>query len=178
MAFIIFAMLGIFQLTKDPAFRSYVETGKSFASQIMLRATKLVKTLPNNSTVAIYQLSCTYSKNITVYMDAFKEVSSVFFGKEYKKFMDKSRQCGLFPGGGQCLFNNNNKSSDAIFYYGGYTKLKFSRVFDGQIVVVSTKEAENGHYCSFPSPDKYDIKVSYSRQSNVTWAYFVIGFHS
>jgi len=33
-------------------------------------------------------------------------------------------------------------------------------------------EAEHSPYSSYPSPDKYDIKVSYSRDSNVTWAYF------
>jgi len=162
-------MLGIFLLSKHSTFRPYAETGKLFASQIVLEATKLIGISPINSTD---QSHCTYSENITVYMDVFKEVSKAFFGKRYQEFMDKSRQCDPFPGGGKCFFNNNNNLSDAIFYYGGRTKLKFSRVFDSQIVVASTKEAENGSYCSFPSPDKYDIKVSYSRDSNVTWAYF------
>jgi len=165
-------MLGIFLLSKHPTFRPYAETGKLFASQIIsnvLEATKLIEISPINSTD---QSNCTYSENITVYMDAFKEVSKAFFGKGYQEFMDKSRQCDPFPGGGKCFFNNDTKLSDAIFYYGGHTKPMFSRVFDDQIVVASTKEAENGPYCFLPPPDKYDIKVSYSRDSNVTWAYF------
>jgi len=170
-------MLEIFLLSKHPTFRPYVKlkADKSVTPQIIanvLQTTKLNKTSPNNSTAGTNRSHCTYSEDITVYMDAFKEVSKVFFGKKYKEFMYKSRQCDPFPGGGKCFFNHDNKSSDAIFYYGGRTKLNVSRVFDDQIVVESTKEAENGPYCSLPSRDKYDIKVSYSRDSNVTWAYF------
>jgi len=176
-ASIAFIMLGIFLFSKHPTFRPYVKlkVDKSVTPQIVsnvLQTTKLIKTLPDNSTAGTNQSHCTYSENVTVYMDAFEEVSLHYFGKRYQEFMDTSRQCEPFPGGGQCFFNNNNKSSDAIFYYGSYTKLKYSRVFDGQIVVVSTREAENGPFCSLPSPDKYDFKVSYRRDSAITWAMF------
>ena len=32
-------------------------------------------------------------------------------------------------------------------------------------------EAENGYYCHFPPPSKYDIKVSYKRDSAVPYLF-------
>lgn len=113
------------------------------------------------------QSKCTYEKDVTVYMDAFEEVSDIYFGKSYQGYIFKSQHCKPLPGGGRCLFNHDNKSSDAIFYYGGYTNLKFKRLFSKQIVVVFTMESENGRNCHFPPSDQYDIKVSYKRDSTV-----------
>lgn len=110
---------------------------------------------------------CNYTKDVTVYMDAFEEVSKLYFGKSYQGIIIKSRRCKPLPGGGKCLFNHDHNSSDAIFYYGGYTNLKFKRVYSEQIVVVFTKESEKGRNCHFPPPDQYDIKVSYRRDSTV-----------
>lgn len=110
---------------------------------------------------------CTYEKDITVYMDAFEELSKYLFGSSYQGFISKSRKCKPLPGGGRCSFNHDNKSSDAIFYCGAYTNLKYKRVFSGQIVVVFTMESEKGHNCHFPPSDQYDIKVSYRRDSTV-----------
>ena len=80
------------------------------------------------------------------------------------------------PGGGRCLFNHNNASSDAIWYYGSYTELKFiKRVFDDQVVVVFTTEAEKGEHCHFPPLDQYDIKISYRRDSTVPYPFLCEG---
>ena len=118
-------------------------------------------------TIEFAQTKCTYSKNITVYMDAFVEVTKKYFKEKYQGFIDSSHKCDPLPGGGHCSFNHNEPKSDAIFYYGGYTRLKYKRVFEDQIVVVFTMESENGGYCHFPPPDQYDIKVSYRRDSTV-----------
>ena len=112
------------------------------------------------------QSECTYSDDVTVYMDAFQRLVDGFFGPEYRDFLLKSAECPL-PGGGRCLFNHDDKCSDAIFYYGGVTDLKFRRLFHDQIVIVFTMEAESGPSCHFPSPDHYDIKISYKRDSTV-----------
>ena len=113
------------------------------------------------------QTKCTYEKDVTVYMDAFKKVTNFFFKEQYQEFLMKSRECGSLPGGGHCIFNHDSELSDAIFYYGGVTDLNFKRVFADQIVVVFTMEAESGPLCHFPSPDKYDIKISYKRDSTI-----------
>lgn len=130
---------------------------------------KVVSVYPTNSTHSkhVEKAECTYDKDVTVYMDAFKEVSKIYFGSSYQGFISKSQHCKRLPGGGKCWFNHDNKSSDAIFYYGGYTKLKFKRVFSEQIVVVFTKESEKGRNCHFPPSNQYDIKVSYRRDSTV-----------
>ena len=118
-------------------------------------------------TVESPQTKCTYSKNIAVYMDAFVEVTKRYFGEQYQGFIDSSHKCDPLPGGGRCSFNHNKPRSNAIFYYGGYTKLKYKRVYNSQIVVVFTMESENGRHCHFPPSDQYDIKVSYRRDSTV-----------
>ena len=96
----------------------------------------------SNATIHVHKTKCTYNKDVTIYMDAFNEVSKIYFGKSYQGFITKSRHCKPLPGGTRCLFNHDNKSSDAILYYGGYTILKFQRVFSDQIIVVFTKESE------------------------------------
>ena len=116
---------------------------------------------------SIQTSECTYNKDVEVYMDAFREVTRLYFREQYQGFIDRSYKCDALPGGGHCSFNRRNPRSDAIFYYGGYTKLKYKRLFDNQIVVVFTLESENGENCHFPSPDKYDIKVSYRRDSTL-----------
>ena len=73
---------------------------------------------------------------------------------------------------GRCIFNYDNKHSDAILYYGTNNELPYIRVFDDQIVIVFTLEAESGIDCHLPTPDKYDIKVSYKRDSTVPLPYF------
>ena len=113
------------------------------------------------------QLECTYEDDITIYMDAFQKVKHYFFGDQYEDFLLKSQSCNPLPGGGHCIFNHDDMCSDAVFYYGGATDLKFSQLFSDQIVVVFTMEAESGPMCQFPSPDKYDIKISYKRDSTV-----------
>ena len=110
---------------------------------------------------------CTYEKDVTIYMDAFERLIRGFFGPEYRDFLVESEKCSVLPGGGRCVFNYKNKHSDAIFYYGSLTELKFKRVFDGQIVVVFTMEAESGPYCQLPPADQYDMKISYKRNSTV-----------
>ena len=180
--FILIALFGIFifwqlqtvQLTK------FIDVEKTTALQIILNASqsnRLIETALANSkannfansenTITTAQTQCTYNKNITVYMDAFKEVTKRYFGEQYQGFIDRSYKCDPLPGGGRCVFNHNNPSSDAIFYYGGYTKLNYKRVFGDQIVVVYTLESENGEHCHFPPPDQYDIKVSYRRDSTI-----------
>ena len=113
------------------------------------------------------QSECTYVNDITVYMDAFNRLKRGFFGPEYEDFLLKSRECDPLPGGGRCIFNHDDMCSDAILYYGTRYELNFRRLFDDQIIVVFTMEAENGPYCHFPPPDQYDIKISYKRDSTV-----------
>ena len=110
---------------------------------------------------------CTYDMDVTIYMDAFLNLVHGLFGPEYRDFLVESEKCGPLPGGGHCMFNYKNKHSDEIFYYGSVTELKFKRVFDEQIVVVFTMEAESGPYCQLPSADHYDMKISYKRNSTV-----------
>ena len=137
-------------------------------STLTVNASTVLQTaVTTQVTMATPHSKCTYNKDITVYMDAFKEVSQYYFKKEYQEFLDKSHQCDPLPGGGHCSFNHDDSSSDAIFYYGGVTKLNYTRVFDDQIVVVFTQESEKGENCHFPPPDRYDIKVSYRRDSTI-----------
>ena len=125
-------------------------------------------------TVASAQPQCTYSKNITIYVDAFEEITRLYLGK-YQEYLNRSRECDSLPGGGRCTFNHDNSSSDAILYYGSYTELNYKRVFDDQIVVVFTTEAESGEHCHFPPPDQYDIKISYKRDSTVPFPFLCEG---
>ena len=125
----------------------------------------------NNSTTSATQPMCTYSNNVSIYMDDLKVVSKYFLF-DYPQYVERSHQCGPLPGGGHCLFNTNNSTSDAIFYCASHTKLKFKRMFDEQIVVIFTRESENGKYCHFPPRDKYDIKVSYRRNSTISVPFF------
>ena len=118
---------------------------------------------------------CTYDKDVTVYMDAFQRLVNGFFGPEYREFLLKSVDCKPLPGGGRCLFNHQDKCSDAIFYYGGVTDLNFKRLFDDQIVIVFTMEAESGRNCHFPPPDQYDIKISYKRDSTIPKPFLCVG---
>ena len=115
---------------------------------------------------------CTYEKDVTIYMDAFLHLAGNFFGCDYLDYFLKSRECKRLPGGGHCIFNYDNKHSDAILYYGTNNELPYIRVFDDQIVIVFTLEAESGIDCHVPTPDKYDIKVSYKRDSTVPLPYF------
>ena len=131
----------------------------------------------NNSTHVddITHLQCTYRKDVTVYMDAFEEVTKLYLLEKYQEYLNKSHECDLLPGGGRCLFNHINTTSDAILYYGGYTNLKYQRVYEGQVVVVFTMEAESGNFCHFPPPDQYDIKVSYIRNSTIPYPFLCDG---
>ena len=159
---------------------NFINVEKPAALQIILNASlssRLIETAITNSrvnslanseySVEIAQTKCTYSNNITVYMDAFIEVTKRYFGEQYQGFIESSHKCDPLPGGGRCSFNRKELKSDAILYYGGYTKLKYKRVFDDQIVVVFTREAETGQHCHFPPPDQYDIKISYRRDSTI-----------
>ena len=98
-------------------------------------------TTDSKNTVGTTRRKCTYSNNITVYMDDFEAITRMYFGEAYQGFINKSHECDPLPGGGRCSFNKDNKHSDAIFYYGGHQELKFKRVFDDQIVVVYTLES-------------------------------------
>ena len=161
-------------------FTKFINVQKPADLQIILNASRSsrligaaiansrVNALDNSEySVETAQTKCTYSKNITVYMDAFVEVTKRYFGEQYQGFIDSSHECNPLPGGGRCSFNHNEPESDAILYYGGYTRLNYKRVFDEQIVVVFTREAEMGQHCHFPSPDQYDIKVSYRRDATI-----------
>ena len=72
------------------------------------------------------------------------------------------------------MFNTDNQSSDVMLYNGGYTELKFKRMYNEQIVAVLTRESEKSNHCHFPPPDKYDIKVSYRRDSTIPLPFFVM----
>ena len=154
---LIFLQLQISMLT------NFVSVGKTSSLQIFVNIPRMSKRSKGDAQSSM----CTESKDVEVYMDAFKEVTRLYFKEQYQGFIDSSHKCDPLPGGGRCLFNHNKPKSDAIFYYGGYTKLKYKRLFDGQIVVVFTMESENGENCHFPPPDQYDIKVSYRRDSTV-----------
>ena len=120
----------------------------------------------------VSQSNCTYEKNVTIYMDAFMKLVNGFFGSQYRDFLLRSRECEPLPGGGRCIFNYNNNHSDGILYYGKHNELPFTRIFDDQIVIVFTLEAESGRFCQLPTPDKYDIKVSYRRDSTIPFPFF------
>ena len=111
------------------------------------------------------QSKCTYEKDVTIYMDSFLHLTGVFYGCEYLDFLLKSRECKRLPGGGRCLFNYDDKHSDAILYYGTHNELPYTRLFNDQIIIVFTQEAESGPFCHLPR--KFDIKVSYKRDSTV-----------
>lgn len=100
-------------------------------------------------------------------MDAFNRLANGFFGHEYRDFLLESQKCEPLPGGGQCIFNHDDPCSDAIMYYGTRNELNYERLFEDQIVIVFTMESESGPYCNFPSPDHYDIKISYRRDSTI-----------
>ena len=122
----------------------------------------------------ISQSQCTYEKDVTIYMDAFQKLIHDFSWPEYGDFLVQSRQCKPLPGGHRCLFNTDNKSSDAVFSYLALNDLKFKRVFDGQVVVLFTLERESSASYHFPPPDHYDIKVSYRRDSSIPTPYMCI----
>ena len=128
----------------------------------------------DNFTTRDTQTKCTYSSNVSIFMDDFKTVSKYFIF-DYPQYAQRSHQCGPLPGGGHCLFNTNKPLSDAVLYCGAHTNLKFERMFDDQIVVVVTRESEMGKFCHFPPPDKYDIKVSYRRNSTIPVPFFCEG---
>ena len=136
---------------------------KDYNDKIFAHNNSVAKTFQPNTT----PLRCTYEKDVTIYMDAFLNLVHGFFGPEYRGYLVESKKCSPLPGGGRCVFNYKNKHSDAIFYYGSVTELKFKRVFDDQIVIVFTMEAESGPYCHLPSLDQYDMKISYKRNSTV-----------
>ena len=159
-AVLIFLQLQISMLT------NFVGVGKTSSLQIFVNIPQVSKRIKEDTHID-KDAQCAYSKDVEVYMDAFKEVTRLYFKEQYQGFIDSSHKCDPLPGGGRCLFNHNKPKSDAIFYYGGYTKLKYKRVFNGQIVVVFTMESENGENCHFPPPDRYDIKVSYRRDSTI-----------
>ena len=121
-----------------------------------LNLLKINRLLINNFTVKATKTKCMYSNNVSVYMDAVERVTKDFL-IDYPTYINRSCKCDPFPGGGHCLFNTDNNLSDTILYNGGFTKLKFERMFNEQIVVVLTRESEKGKYCHFPSPDKYRI---------------------
>ena len=175
----VFWQLQTLKLTK------FIHVEKIAAFQIIPNALKSpespvtsssVNTLTGSEyTVETTQSKCTYSKNITIYMDAFKEVTNKYLREKYQEYVNRSRECDPLPGGGRCSFNHDNSSSDAILYYGGYTELKYKRVFDDQIVVVFTTEAEKGEHCHFPPPDQYDIKISYRRDATIPFPFICEG---
>ena len=109
-------------------------------------------------------------------MEQFEQVTKRFW-MDYPRYINQSHKCSPLPGGGHCLFNTDNQLSDAILYCGSYTKLNFKRMFNEQIVVVFTRESEKGEFCHFPPPDKYDIKVSYRRDSTIPLPIFCDGNH-
>ena len=160
--FILFIILVLFILL----IHSDVFSSKTLQETARVEADSTYAT-SSNVIKQIHKEKCTYKKDVTIYMDAFEEVSRMYFGKSYQGFISKSHHCKPLPGGGRCLFNHDNKSSNAIFYYGGYTNLKFARVFSEQIVVVFTKESEKGRNCHFPPSSQYDVKVSYRRDSTI-----------
>ena len=116
--------------------------------------------------------NCDFNHDVTVYMDAFDKISQHYFGKSYQGYINRSHRCKSLPGGGKCLFNHNNKSSDAIFYCGIYNELNYKRIFDEQVMIVFTLESENGHNCHFPPSGQYDIKISYRRDADITNPFF------
>ena len=125
-------------------------------------------------TEASQSSQCTYDKNVTIYMDAFQKLIHNFNWPEYGDFLVQSRQCKSLPGGHRCIFNTDNKSSDAVLSYLALNDLKFKRVFDGQIVVLFTLEREGSPSYPLPPPDHYDIKVSYRRDSSIPVPYMCI----
>ena len=164
------------------ASHSIVTELNSYTSQSFVNVgyASLVTTRLNNSIQSVVEettqlnessFKCTYEKNVTIYMDAFQSLIRGFFGPKYKNYLLKSQECEPLPGGGRCLVNYDNKHSDAILYYGSYTELNFKRVFDDQIVVVFTLEAESGPYCHLPPSSKYHIKVSYKRNSTIPYLF-------
>ena len=179
----LFTILAVLIYLLSPTFTRYIDDDKTTAilqsNIIELQSslnelqsspiTTVIQTV--NPTGRATQSTCTYGNNFTVYMDAFEEVTKYYYGKAYQGFLDRSYQCDPFPGGSRCSFNHDNTESDAIFYYGGRTVLKYKRVFDDQIVVVFTQESEKGENCHFPSPDHYDIKISYRRDSTIPFPF-------
>ena len=163
----------------------FINVEKTASLQMILQLSRPNETAVTNSainalanseyTVATAQTKCTYNKNITVYMDAFERIVKRYPGAQFQGLTGSSQKCDSLPGGGRCSFNHNNTSSDAILYYGSYTTLKYKRVFDGQIVIVYTLEAENGQFCHFPPPDQYDMKISYRRDSTVPVPFLCVG---
>ena len=146
--------------------RSFSHENKDFTTHNS-SIQNLVETIRSNES----SIKCTYEKDITVYMDAFTKLTDRFFGLRYQEFLLKSQECKSLPGGGRCLFNYDNKHSDAILYYGVSTEFHFERIFEKQIVVVFTMEAESGRFCHFPPPSKYDIKISYKRNSTIPYLF-------
>ena len=88
----------------------------------------------NNSATSATQPMCTYSNNVSIYMDDLKVVSKYFL-LDYPQYVKRSHQCGPLPGGGHCLFNANNSTSDAIFYCASHTKLKFKRMLMNRLLL-------------------------------------------
>ena len=108
-------------------FTKFINVQKPADLQIILspsRSSRLMVTAIANSgvdaldnseyAVETAQTKCTYSKNITVYMDAFVEVTKRYFGEQYQGFIDSSHKCDPLPRGGRCSFNHNTRS-DAIY---------------------------------------------------------------
>ena len=125
-----------------------------------------------NTSLPLKNTECSYKENITIYMDSFMSLVKGFFGPEYNDFLVRSRNCKSLPGGGRCLFNYDNKHSDAILYYAIDKTLRYERFFGDQIVIMFTMEAESGLFCHLPTPDKYDMKISYRRGSTVPKPFF------
>ena len=171
-------IFGLLACLKIPVFTNFIS--KPATSQLVLHslnqtvsssdeiASNSVANAAVSKVIAETELSkCNFNKDITVYMDGFDAINRIYYKGNYQRLLNRSKHCDRLPGGGRCLFNTKQKSSDAIFYYGAYTKLKFKRVFNDQIVVVFTQENEEGRYCHFPPPDQYDIKLSYRRDSTI-----------
>ena len=146
------------------------DVGKNIVSQFNLYI--LQTNVNSEATTNLPYKNCTYEKNVTIYMDAFMKLVNSFVGSQYQDFLLRSRDCEPLPGGGRCIFNYNNNHSDGILYYGNYNELPYIRIFDDQIVIVFTMEAESGRFCHLPTPDKYDIKVSYKRDSTIPFPFF------
>ena len=170
-------VFGLLVFLKIPFFTTFTTTSVVLhslqeAPPSEVSTSSIASTAISKIVVETEPLKCDFNKDVTIYMDAYDAINRIYYKGNYQRLLNRSRHCDRLPGGGRCLFNNNKKSSDAIFYYGAYTKLKFKRVFDDQIVVVFTQENEEGRYCHFPPPDQYDIKLSYRRDSTIPVPFF------
>ena len=151
-------------------YMNFIDFGKINYQLGLFPSTFLTNSTYSNEPQHKVQSECTYANNFTVYMDSFEKVSRMYFEQTYQHFLLKSHQCNPSPGGGHCLFNHDNASSDAILYYVPvFHGAQFKRAFNDQVVIAFILEPEKK---SIPLSKKYDIKVSYRRDATVPVPYF------